>query len=462
MGYFNHFIGDDRPFRPDEGQIAALLARQAGLVIQKHERDALSRLNQLLSDMTEAEDESSLLDLVLDGALRIAGTDRGWIAKLNLQTKALEIKKHRGNPAHLRPLALGQGITGWAAKAGEPVRVHDVRGHADYQDYWPDTRSELAAPVTVEKARVRVGDDLSHDRKPIGVLNIESPEVGAFLPFEERCLVTVARHAANILDRFEFDGKVAAVSDIQLKIVNMATWEEVIEGLVTSISKTLGYEYVNVSLVHYATDSIKPEHVTGIPAECIADFKREADRRLDSDNIKAHIVRTGKVEVPPRDDSRVDRALLTKYGLEDLVQVFIPLRARPTRPPFGTVAAGYRTSYSIHLYERDINMLKQLVDYAGAALGRRLRMPLDSIVHELMAPVVGLRSNASFLRRRWRHLDATKLALKLDDMVLDADVLDFQSRQIEYALAGERPLAHHFAPTLVYRDVITKYNTPQN
>jgi signal transduction histidine kinase/putative methionine-R-sulfoxide reductase with GAF domain len=459
LGYFNHFSkrGD---FNRGEEKIIALLGRQTLLVIQKFERDSLSRLNRLLAETTEASGEDDLLASALDGALEMLGVARGWVALLDPKTKIVNITKHhRGNLPRQVSLTMAQGITGRCVQSGKPIRAHDVRSkewNGVYEAFWPDTLSELAAPIVVENALVRIGTTLDRKPKPLGVINAESSDIGTFLPFDERCLVTVARHVANILERLEGDRKVTALTDIQRRIVGKARWDDVISTLSTSISDTLGYDYVNVSLVNHVTNSIKVEHVVGLPMGKAEDFKASAFHLLDSSDIQADIVRTGNVEVPVLDDVRFDPDLIKVFGLDRIVRVFLPLRAGPARPPLGTVSAGYQTGYTPYIYERDINILKQLTDYAAAALERRLRISLDHVVHEIRAPVVGIRSNVSFLRQRWKRLPELKIARKLEDLGVDCDILEFQARQIEYAFAGGESRSYEFAPVFVYRDVIIK------
>jgi GAF domain-containing protein len=83
---------------------------------------------------------------------------------VNRGTKAIELKSEIGYPRGSEDafqLQVGQGIVGWVAKTGEPVIVPDVRRDSRYVAARPETRSELAAPLTIEG-------------RTIGVFNLES------------------------------------------------------------------------------------------------------------------------------------------------------------------------------------------------------------------------------------------------------------------------------------------------
>ncbi|HLF28575.1 MAG TPA: GAF domain-containing protein [Anaerolineae bacterium] len=83
-------------------------------------------------------------------------------------------------------LSVDEGIPGRAARIRQAIRVSDVTRppwNAIYAQLETDTRSELAVP-------------LLQDGKLIGVLNLESPEVGAFVEHDQRLLERLAAQAA--------------------------------------------------------------------------------------------------------------------------------------------------------------------------------------------------------------------------------------------------------------------------
>jgi signal transduction histidine kinase len=122
----------------------------------------------------------------------------------------------------------------------------------------------------------------------------------------------------------------------------------------------------------------------------------------------------------------------------------------------GTLEAGYQASYHReHIYERDVQILLGFVDYAVAALENKRSGLLDKITHEFRAPIVGIRSNASFLQRRFQQVPNEFIEAKLTDILLDCEILFHQVAELEHILG--RPLPD-YQPirTHVFRDVIIK------
>ena len=410
IGYFNHFSARLERFTPRERLILEMFADQAMITIQHLEdleklRNAqqLSELNEIMRQMTEAPDLNSLLELMLDKGLKLVGAERGWISRLDPNTGELPIVSVRGKPTHMRTLRLGQGITGRALREEKPVRVDDVldrRWQGAYLEYWPDTRSELAVPILVSNARVRVRKRIEFASKAIGVLNLESPSASAFSATDGNLLWSLARHAAVMLERLDFERKVAELMQIHAEIAGKQDWDDVIRSMLSAIRNTLGYERVNISLVDAERKRIKTEYIIGLPDEEARAFKRLADHPLDSTDVQADIVRRGEIEVPDVDDERFDPRVYKRFHHERLIRVFVPMIRPSDNQVIGTVEAAYPRQYRPRIYEQDVEVLKRFVDYTVAALEKRQRGLLDRVSHELKTPIVGIRNNASFLQRR--------------------------------------------------------------
>ena len=84
----------------------------------------------------------------------------------------------------LRP---GEGITGWVATTGEPLRSGDVRAEKRYVSINARVRSEMAVPVEMRG-------------QVIGLLNVDSTQVDAFSAIDEARLVDMALEAAQWLE----------------------------------------------------------------------------------------------------------------------------------------------------------------------------------------------------------------------------------------------------------------------
>jgi sigma-B regulation protein RsbU (phosphoserine phosphatase) len=84
-------------------------------------------------------------------------------------------------------IQLGKGITGTAVESRRAIRVHDTSVDERYIASHPDIRSEVAVPLML------------HD-KVIGVMDVESDQLGYFTEDHERTLVLLAPQVAAAIE----------------------------------------------------------------------------------------------------------------------------------------------------------------------------------------------------------------------------------------------------------------------
>jgi GAF domain-containing protein len=406
--------------RPNQGftvwqrSLFKTLAVQAALAMKNIiTRVALTALNQALEQMTNITAEPELLDYTLKVALELAATSRGSISLYRLRSGALEVGATRGDPSGRAPVKIGEGVIGQALLDEKPLYVPDVMssdGH-DYQTLWTDTRTVLAVPILIENSEVRVGTEIRRATKPLAVLNIESPTPAAFSEFEQASLWSLARRTAMIMERNEFDQKLKTLRQTETLIVSSRDWDTTIENLLDAITETLGYDRVNISLISEDQKRIKTAHIRGMPHEEVEEFKKMADHALktpdasgDPVDIQVDIATSRNIEVPEQFDRRYDQAIFERFHHMNWIRVFMPMIRNIDNKVIGTVEAGYRRDFRKHIYERDVQVLKGFIDYATAALEQKKRGLLDRVGHQVKMPIVGIRSNASFLRHRLKEL----------------------------------------------------------
>jgi signal transduction histidine kinase len=133
-------------------------------------------------------DSQEALQLIVKEAVRLMDASSGSAVLLNPTTSLLEIHAAEGLPAHASQLKLrlGEGITGWVARAGKPARVGDVTRDARYVPLRPEVRSELAVPL-------EVGGEVR------GVLNVDSDRLEAFSAEDQALLEALAVQAAKAI-----------------------------------------------------------------------------------------------------------------------------------------------------------------------------------------------------------------------------------------------------------------------
>lgn len=437
-------------------------ATQASIAIgNAMARERLEILGKLTRRMAETNRIEQLLDVALEGGLELVRSGRGWISRLDPVNGTLDIMNDRGNPIPPLPrLPVEEGITGRALESKQPVMAEDVleeQWKGIYVPYWQDTRSELAMPILLRKAEARIGTSIELKSKRIGVLNVESPTLNAFSEDDQESLLALARMTAIMIERLELDRKVRELTDVETNIVGVRGFDETIRIVMKAIEETLGYDSVNISLVVPELNCIRTEYITGIEDYRVEEFKKLATHQLDSTDIQAWIVEHKEIEVPGEEDARYDSIIHEKFGHQDFVRVFLPMIVPADQRVIGTVEAGYRkTKYRKYIYEQDIQILQGFLTYAVQALENREKRLIETICHELRAPIVGTRNNASFLLENIKYgLPGDKIDRKLQDINTDCEILLNQVDELEYILGGVPPVPKPEF-TIVMRDVVIK------
>ncbi|MCU0783032.1 MAG: GAF domain-containing protein [Verrucomicrobia bacterium] len=128
------------------------------------------------------------LQLIVREAVRLVRASSGSVVLVNPTSGFLDILASQGLPANATELKLrmGEGITGWVARTGEPARVDDVAQDPRYIMLRRSVRSELAVPFDVS-GEVR------------GVLNVDSDRKAAFSGGDQELLAGLATQAARVI-----------------------------------------------------------------------------------------------------------------------------------------------------------------------------------------------------------------------------------------------------------------------
>ncbi len=148
-------------------------------------------------------------------------------------------------------LRLGEGVVGRAGASRSPVLVSDVQRDEGYLPMIPSTRSELAVPLLI-------GDRL------VGVLDVQSPEPGAFREDHVRFLSALAGQLAIALENARLFHQVRRrLNELHIlyEVITAATTaldpELVIRQALLAIRRTLGFEAVECLLLEEGTGRLR-------------------------------------------------------------------------------------------------------------------------------------------------------------------------------------------------------------
>ena len=183
-------------FSADDLRILEILADQLAIAVINSELFAETQehlaQHRLLHHITTTAASGTTLDEALQSAVNglqvTLGGDRVSILMVDSEKKFLEVKAGVGyaQEVYKMKIPIGSGITGWTALHRRPLRVNDVTQDARYIEASPNTRSEMAIP-------------LLYRSELLGVLNVESEQVGAYAENDEELLGTLGGSLAAII-----------------------------------------------------------------------------------------------------------------------------------------------------------------------------------------------------------------------------------------------------------------------
>jgi signal transduction histidine kinase len=211
-------------------------------------RDRYERLQVLYTLSTELHatlDPHAVLELVLREAVRVTQASSGSLVLINPNTGLLEIEVAIGLDAAARQVKLqpGEGITGWVARNGKPLRVADVAQDRRYVAVREGVRSELAVPLEFE-GQIQ------------GVLNMDSDRPDAFSAADEALLVALAAQSARVLHNVwliqqlrQKTRQLESLITIGQDIISSLTLEEVLQRIVREARRLMGTRLCSLLLL---------------------------------------------------------------------------------------------------------------------------------------------------------------------------------------------------------------------
>jgi hypothetical protein len=154
----------------------------------RREYHRLALLYQVSNVIHSTLEPHEALQLILAEAVRVMRASSGSVVLVNPTNGFLEIQASHGLPPNGAALKLrvGEGITGWVAKHGRPVRIGDVAADPRYIMVNDRVRSELAVPLDVN-GEIR------------GVINVDSDRDDAFSADDEQLLRDLAMQASKVI-----------------------------------------------------------------------------------------------------------------------------------------------------------------------------------------------------------------------------------------------------------------------
>ncbi len=222
--------------------------------------------------------------------------------------------------------------------------------------------AELAVPINLGGCR---------QRYTIGVISVGfgsasfRPEMLAQYQNFTQALVNQAKPILAYAQRLD---ELIVLQRISEQVSHSLDLNHVLDSILRSIVDTLGFEFALISLVDEERRIITARRGINVPQKWL----EMAAHSLDSHDIQADIVRTGKTEILSEWDARFDRKIWNKFNHKDLIRIFMPInvvdQATSQECSIGTIEAGYNRATRAEIDENQKRMLHALKNQAAIAI----------------------------------------------------------------------------------------------
>ncbi len=263
MGALHVMFESPRLFSADELRWLSTVVDQVAVAIANARlyEEAMSRLRELetLQRASEIIVRFADLDVLIEQIIQLLQEEPAFRFVALFLTDPRDpsiLVRYRTGPREEEArrasrLRLGEGVVGRAGASRSPVLVSDVQRDEGYLPMIPQTRSELAVPLLI-------GDRL------VGVLDVQSPEPGAFQEDHVRFLSALAGQLAISLENARLFHQVRRrLNELHIlyEVITAATTaldpELVIRQALLAIQRTLGFEAVECLLLEEGTGRLR-------------------------------------------------------------------------------------------------------------------------------------------------------------------------------------------------------------
>jgi len=221
------------------------------------EANFLATLVEINHEITSILDLDQLLNKIAELTHRIVPYEIFAIFLVNEEKQELYHRFVIGHPPEARNLhiPIGEGVTGTAALERKPVVVDDVRKYPRYIEAVKAARSELAIPL-IAKNRV------------VGVLDIESPEIGYFREEQVRLLNLLASQIAIAIENakvYESERRnremLALLYEISVEMGSTLETDELVHKIAAAVKSRINYRIFSIFLLDERTGVLHPRFV---------------------------------------------------------------------------------------------------------------------------------------------------------------------------------------------------------
>lgn len=303
----------------------------------EREHKKLLALQDIGAALGSTLDLKELLALVLDRVSEVMDADRSTLYLLDDDTGELWSTVAQGESEHEIRLAVGEGLAGWVAQTGKPLRVRDAYQDVRFDAEWDRrigyrTRSTLCVPMKNQHGRT------------IGVVQVLNKRRGEFTSEDEALLTALAAQAAvsvensklflsvvgkniELLETKEQLERKVAELDVLFEIAQVSAsatqLEELLEGVLARAMRAIDAEAGSILLGDERTGDFRFRAAVGGQAEALRRV-----RVRPGQGICGWVAAEGRPQIVNRveADPRHSREISEKLGYHPRSALCVPLR----------------------------------------------------------------------------------------------------------------------------------------
>ncbi|MFN8374647.1 MAG: PAS domain S-box protein [Anaerolineae bacterium] len=362
------------PLRTPEGEINGVIGLATDVTERRRAEQQLNERIEQLTALQQVEDEISenldieyVLTMALDSAVRLSGSDVGFIGLL--ENDVMRVAESVGNYPRDAAIDPSIGILGRVIRSQESELITDVHADPDYVEIINKTKAKIVIPL------------VSHE-KTIGLLNLETPKPERFtqetLEFAKllaaRIAVAVdnARLYSMLQDQLRelrgLYGQVKKLEQLKTDMIRIASHD-----LRNPLATIVGY----LELLRWDKDEMTPDH-----RDYIDSIGRATERMQ---KITSDILSLERIEETANEDNS------ETVDLNDVVHKFIPEMQDQARKKTQTLSFDLPTrpvkvsGDSIQLNEAMVNLINNAIKYTppSGQVDVQLRQESNHVIFEV-------------------------------------------------------------------------------
>ncbi|MBN1485153.1 MAG: GAF domain-containing protein [Chloroflexia bacterium] len=427
LGVLSVMSQEAREFDREEVALLTGLAEQAGIAVENArlfaERERriaeLSALNEVSRAISSTMRLDDLLMTIREEAGRLVDTSNFMVSLYDQRTDTVSfpVYHEHGHRLEMRGRKAGNGLTEYVINQRTPVLIN-----GDSREFC----GEHGIDHTGSHAYSWLGVPMFYMDRVIGVIALQDYEnEAAYDEHHVRLLSTIASQAAVSIQNARFFSDLeTSRTELETRLIQLGALQEmgqaisgtleldaVLDTVLDAVTATIGFSYAVISLVDEEAEEVRAVRGLGVSEEQVSQSRHS----LDSEDIMADIVRTGRTEVIDGWDERFDREMFDLYGHADLVRVFAPLMARGK--VVGLIEAGYPRTVRAAITQDDIEVLQTFLAQASIAIDNavlfaEIRRFTEELEHMVESRTQELQDEKNRLEAL--HTITTELASSLD------------------------------------------------